>query len=167
MAAPSVARTLQLALQGAVGAVMVAAVLLNFANVVARYVFLSPIAAAEEILQLMNVWIVMLGAATITREHRHLQMDVVYQALPRGVRRLSDALTTTLTLLLTGYVIVQAFRVIGVLYATGTRSVAAGLPMAFMYAAMPLGFGCGALFLAQRLRGLAAERRAAPGANLP
>ena len=53
-------------LKGVCG-VMITAVLLNFANVVGRYVLLQPIVVAEEVLQFMNVWVVMLGAATITR----------------------------------------------------------------------------------------------------
>ena len=164
MAPRSALGVLQVGLEAAVGSVMIAAVLLNFANVVGRYLLFRPIVAAEEILQLMNVWVVMLGAATITRENRHLQVDVLYRALPPALRRASDRLATVLALALTAYVIVQAFRVMAVLHASDHRSVAAGIPMAFMYAAMPVGFGCGALFLLRRLRTLAGER--APGSEV-
>lgn len=161
MPRPAGLDVLKAGLEAAVGAVMIGAVLLNFGNVVARYVFLRPFAPAEEILQFMDVWIVMLGAATITREHRHLQMDVLYRALSPSLRRASDLLSAVLTLVLTGYVIVQALRIMLLLHGSGTRSVAASLPMALMYASMPLGFGCGALFLAARLRALAASHASA------
>ena len=159
MRRPSGLRALQVGLEAAVGGVMIAAVFLNFANVVARYLLLRPIVGAEEILQYMNVWVVMLGAATIMRENRHLRMDALYQVVPPALRWAIDVLTTVLELTLTAYVIAQAFRVMAILYASGQRSVIAGIPMALMYAALPLGFGCGVVFLLARLRTLAAARR--------
>jgi TRAP-type C4-dicarboxylate transport system permease small subunit len=50
------------------------------------------------------------------------------------------------------YVIAQAGRIIGLRHANGIRSVTAGIPLALMYASMPLGFGSGVLFLLARLR---------------
>ncbi len=158
---------LKAGLEAAVGGGMIAAVLLNFANVIARYVLLQPIVVAEEILQLMNVWVVILAAAAITREERHLKMEFVYDALPPAWRRGIAMLMTVLELGLTGYVIAQAVRVMTILYASGQRSVIAGIPMALMYAALPLGFGCGAVFLLYRLRTLVATRRALGPAPRP
>ena len=47
------------------------------------------------------------------------------------------------------------------------RSVTAGIPMALMYASMPLGFGCGLLFLVARLRAPAAMVVPATGPEMP
>ena len=143
---------LRAGLQGAVGGVMLAAVLLVFANVVARYVFSRPFVGAEEILQLMDVWVVMLGFGVIVRDNRHLNMDLLYLALPPRLRRAVDVFITLLELALGGYVIAQAWRVNALLWATETRSVAAGIPMALMFASIVLGFGSGVLFLLARLR---------------
>jgi TRAP-type C4-dicarboxylate transport system permease small subunit len=143
---------LRAGLEGAVGAVMLAAVLLNLANVIARYVFSSPIAAAEEILQFMDVWVVMLGAAVIVREHRHLNMDLLHQAMPPAWRRRVDRVVTVVEVALALYVIAQAGRIIALLHGNGIRSVTAGIPLALMYLSMPLGFGCGVIFLLARLR---------------
>jgi len=142
---------LRVALQAAVGGVMLAAVFLIFVNVVARYVFSWPFAGAEEILQLMDVWVVMLGAAVIVRENRHLNMDLLYLAMPSRLRRAVDVFITLLELALAGYVIAQAWRVIALLWATDTRTVASGIPLALMYAALVIGFGSGVLFLIARL----------------
>lgn len=146
---------LRAGLEAVVGGVMVAAVFLNAANVVARYVFFRPIVPAEEVLQYMNVWIVLLGMATITRDARHLQMDVVYQLLPPALRRATDAFSLLLELAVSVYVIAQAWRAITILHASGQTSVTAGIPVALMYAALPIGFGCSALFLLARCGALA------------
>ncbi len=138
-------------LETIVGAIMLAAVVINFANVVARYVFFRPIVWAEEAMQFSNVWVVMLGAAIVTRYHGHLQMDALSNLMPRRLRRVVDILLTVLTLVLSGYIIVEAARVIALMVATGQSSVIAGIPMRLVYLAIPLGFGCGLLLVARRL----------------
>jgi TRAP-type C4-dicarboxylate transport system permease small subunit len=79
-----------------VGAIMIAAVVINFANVVARYLFLSPFIWAEETMQFLNVWAVLLGAAVVTRRNTHLKMDALYGAVPPRVRRVLDAVAAGL-----------------------------------------------------------------------
>lgn len=148
MTAASLEGALTRTLRFAVGALMISAVTLNFANVVGRYVFLKAFVWAEEVLQFVNVWVVMLGAALVTSKGSHLKMDVLYALAPPRLRRALDTLSDILALGISLYVIDQSVGVIWVLSATGQRSVIARLPMSLMYAAIPLGFGCGAFFLA-------------------
>ena len=142
----SLARLLQLL----VGAIMIAAVLINFANVVGRYVFLRPLAWAEETMQFLNIWAVMLGAAVVTRNGGHLKMDAVYNTMPLRVRGILDGVANVLALTVFLYVIVQSLQMITMLAATGQRSVIARVPMTLIYAAIPLGFGCAVFFLLLR-----------------
>ncbi len=79
-----------------VGSLMLGAVLLNFANVVGRYLFRSPFVWAEEIMQFMHIWAVMLGAAIVTRSGIHLKMDAAYNLVPRPARRIVDLVTNEL-----------------------------------------------------------------------
>ncbi len=46
------------ALRFFIGLLMIAAVLVNFSNVVARYVFSQPFVWAEETMQFMHIWAV-------------------------------------------------------------------------------------------------------------
>jgi TRAP-type C4-dicarboxylate transport system permease small subunit len=134
-------------LQFLVGVIMIGAVLVNFANVVGRYAFLRPFVWAEEVMQFLNIWVVMLGAAVITRKGTHLRMDAVYNLASPSVRRVLDTLTNLLALAVLLYVIVQSLQMIRMLAATGQRSVIARVPMNLMYAAIPVGFGCAIFFL--------------------
>ena len=134
-------------LQFVVGIVMISAVLVNFTNVVGRYAFLRPFVWAEEVMQLLNVWAAMLGAAVVTRNGAHLRMDALYNWVSPRTRRVLDALTNVLTLAVALYVIAQSLQMIRMLAATGQRSVIARVPMNVMYAAIPLGFGGAILFL--------------------
>ena len=125
---------------------MLAAIGVNFANVVARYVFLRPFPWAEETMQFLAVWLVMLGAAVITRNREHLRMDAVLVGVPSRVRRGLEAFNTLVAVAICVYVVVQSVQVVQLLTSTGQRSVIARLPMSQMYAAVLLGFGFSALF---------------------
>ena len=135
------------ALRFVIGLLMIAAVTVNFANVVGRYLFSKPFIWAEESMQFMHIWVVMLGAAILTSHGTHLKMDAVYiLALPR-LRRVLDVLTNLLGIAVSLYIIVQATQMIQMLTANGQRSVIGRIPMNLMYSAIPLGFGCGVLLL--------------------
>ena len=125
---------------------MLAAILVNFANVIARYVVLRPFPWAEETMQFLDVWMVMLGAAVVTRNGEHLRMDALFLFVPAGVRRALEAVNTGLGVAICLYVVVQALDVVRLLSSTGQRSVIARVPMNAMYASVLLGFGLSALF---------------------
>ena len=55
-------------------------------NVIARYVFNSPIAWAEEFARYAFVWVVFLGAVACTKQKRHIVIDAVVVVLPRRAR---------------------------------------------------------------------------------
>ena len=130
-----------------VGLLMVTAVTVNFANVVARYVFLKPFVWAEEAMQFMHIWIVLLGAAVLTSHGTHLKMDAAYIMASPKMRRGLDVFTNLLSIGVSAYVVAYSSEMISMLAATGQRSVIARVPMTFMYAVIPLGFGCGILLL--------------------
>ena len=157
MAHTSVGSLIARVLRFIVGSLMIAAVAVNFGNVVGRYVFSKPLIWGEEVMQFMNVWAVMLGAAVITFHASHLRMDAFYNLAPRPLRRVLDVLTNILAILVSLYIIYQSIQMIGMLSTTGQGSVIARVPMNWMYTAIPLGFGCGVLFLViwlfQRWRG--------------
>src|SRR5215510_15490301 len=131
--ADAAARSLTTLLRSVAGAMMLAAIGVNFANVVARYVFLRPLPWAEETMQFLDVWMVMLGAAVITRRGEHLRMDALYHFVPAWVRRGLDAFSALLAIAICLYVVVQTVDVVRLLSATGQRSVIARSSMIFPY----------------------------------
>lgn len=128
-----------------IGPLIISAVLINFANIVGRYVFRRPFIWSDEVMQFMHIWVVMLGAAILTSRGTHLKMDAVYiLAWPR-LRRALDVLTNVLGIAVSLYVIFYSVQMIWMLAVTGQRSVIARIPMGLMYASIPLGFGSGIL----------------------
>src|ERR1035437_9682845 len=66
----------------------IAAVGLNFFNVVGRYGFGVTILSADEIQIFIMVFMAFLGAAVVAWRGQHLRMDVLVNALPTPIRRL-------------------------------------------------------------------------------
>jgi len=141
-----VERSLTGLLRSIAGAAMLVALGVNFANVVARYIFLRPFPWAEETMQFLDVWMVMLGAAVITRNGEHLRMDALYHFVPAWVQRGLDVLSVVAGVAISLYVVIQSVDVVTMLSRTGQRSVIARLPMNVMYMSVLLGFGFAALF---------------------
>ena len=65
-----------------IGSLVLFGIAVNFGNVVGRYVFLSPIIWAEEIMIYIMVWTVFVGSILVTWEGSHLKMDFFTILLP-------------------------------------------------------------------------------------
>jgi TRAP-type C4-dicarboxylate transport system permease small subunit len=139
-------------IRAVLGTLILVGVVINFANVVGRYVFLKPIIWAEEVLVFIMIWGVMLGATLVTWENQHLRMDAVYHLTPPRVRRWLNLLSTLAFLLAGVFLLVQSARVVALVAGTGQRSVVAEIPMVIPYGALPVSFGVMVIVLVWRFR---------------
>ena len=133
--------TLNRGLRRLLGTVLIAAVLINLANVVGRYVFSRPIQATDEILVYLFVWCVFLGAVLVSWEGRQLRMDALSTVLPAPARTVLNALALALFVGMALFVIAQSMSFLARIHEVGQKSIATGIPMVFPHAAIPLGFG--------------------------
>jgi len=137
---------------------LVLAVLVNFANVVARYGFHRPLLGADELQVFLMVWMTFLGVVVVTWRRMHLRMDLVAERLPAPARawlRLAEALATAA---LGALVLGESCRYVAQMFAVGRRSDALGLPVWIPHASVAIAFGLIALIAVYRL-----ARRAARG----
>ena len=79
-----IARVIELTLALA----FILAVLLNFANVVGRYLLGISLLGSDEVQVFIMVAMTFLGAAVVTRRNLHLRMDVLVRFLPAPAQRL-------------------------------------------------------------------------------
>lgn len=79
---PDLARPLRLI----VGILFAAIVALTIAQVGFRYLLGAPLIWSEELAKLLLVWMVFLGAAAVAFDGKHLDVDVVFKALPPAAR---------------------------------------------------------------------------------
>lgn len=124
-----------------IGAIILLAIAINFANIVGRYVFLAPLPWAEEILVFLVIWGVCLGASAVTYDRRHLVMDLFSASFPPRLRIVLDALTLVAMVGFCGFACIQAWKIVAIMARNGQVSITAGVPMTVPYAAFVAGFG--------------------------
>lgn len=116
---------------------MAAMVALVFANVVMRHGFRYSLVWAEELSQLLMVWIVFLGAGLALREGRHVAVEFFLDRMAPARRA---AVRTAIFVALAIFLV--ALFVLGlryVLFAIGQETPVLNLPYAIPYACLPLG----------------------------
>ncbi len=130
---------------------LLVAVALNFANIVGRYVFFAPIAAAEEVMLFFLVATVFLGHGVVGWQGRQIRMDVVLHLLPAAWRRRFDVFADLATIVVSVALIAVGWPVIQMLAEFDERSQVADIPMVIPQALVPIGLGLNAILVAARL----------------
>jgi TRAP-type transport system small permease protein len=140
----------------------IAAVTLNFVNVIGRYVFGSTILSADELQIFIMVFMTFFGAAVVAWRNRHLRMDVVVNALPSGIRRTIRIGELVTIVILASFVLWNSTYYAEQMYYIGRVSDMARVPMWIPHGAVAVGFGLMALIaclrLAQILTGQESDR---------
>jgi len=135
----------------AAGTMLMAAVAINFVNIIGRYVFSDSISWAEEAMLFLTIGCVFLAAAPVGYLGRHIHMDVVVLMLPRPARRFfewfSDLVTIATCLALAAF----AWPVVSMLAELDERSDTASIPLVIPQAALPVGLLLMALLITARL----------------
>lgn len=119
----------------------ISAVLLNFGNVVGRYVFGVSLLGADELQVFIMIAMTFLGAAVVARRNMHLRMDVLVRFLPAPVQVLLRVVEQVLLAVLAGFVLSQSYFYAGRMWMIGRTSDMTGLPMWIPHGFVVLGFG--------------------------
>jgi TRAP-type C4-dicarboxylate transport system permease small subunit len=144
-------RGLVAGVQGLTAVMMLAAVVLNSANIVGRYVLFRPIASAEEIMLFLLVGTVFLGNAIVGYEGKQLRMDIILQALPPALRRAFDIAADIAMISVCVILIVLSWPAIQMLAEFNERSATAEVHLAIPQALVPIGLGLNAFLVSVRL----------------
>jgi TRAP-type C4-dicarboxylate transport system permease small subunit len=131
---------------------MLAAVAINFANIVARYVFGEAIFWTEEVLGFLMIYSVFLSAVTIAFNAENINMDLFYARFSKPLRRGVNTAILVVFVLACGFMAMQSSKVFALHLRNGTKSVAAGVPMVLPHSALVVGFSLMALALCWRSR---------------
>ena len=137
----------------------IAAVALNFINVVGRYGFGSSILSADELQIFIMVFMTFLGAAVVAWRNQHLRMDVVVNALPAPIRRLIKIAELATIVILTAFVLWNSTYYAEQMFDIGRVSDMAQVPMWIPHGAVAAGFGLMAFIACVRLVQVLAGRR--------
>jgi TRAP-type C4-dicarboxylate transport system permease small subunit len=139
-------------------ALLIAAVAINFSNVFSRYILDQPFSWGDEAMGFLQVALVVIGAALVTRANAHLRMDALEHFMSPRVKRWLDIAVCIVTVVVAVTVVVMSWRIAAGMFENDTRSVALDMPLGIPYSAFVVGFGLMALFAALRLAALLRRR---------
>ena len=138
-AAERVAEWLSRSVNALLGAGMIASVLLNCANVLARYVFGIALVGADELMIYGMVATIFLGGISVTWKEAHLRLDVLVETMPPAVRGAARRCSNLVLALLCGTVGYTSASMALEMAHFDQRSLAAGLPMVIPHGAVAIG----------------------------
>jgi TRAP-type C4-dicarboxylate transport system permease small subunit len=134
------------------GVLVLAAVAINIANVIGRYVFDAPVPWAEEVMSYGIIWGVFIAVAAITYQGNHLRMDLLVIGAHGWFARALGALTVGLMVLCSIFVMTQSLQIVRLYAATWETSMGARIPLVYAHAALLVGFFMMALAAIVRAR---------------
>ena len=134
------------------GGLFFAGVAINIFNVVARYVFASPVFWAEEILVFIVIWTVFLVAGTVTYRGAHLNMDLIYSGMNRHWKLGVNAAILVTLIASTSFAAFQSAKIVMLHYRNHGVTAATDIPLWIPISALLFGFSFMALAAIVRFR---------------
>lgn len=131
-----------------------------FTNVVLRYTVGESLVWAEEVSRYLMIWLTLLGTGLVLRHGGHIAIDNLQDALPGGTPGLASQALRVLNLLLM-LVFFAGMIFAGWQYCQRTMfqtAAATQIPMAYIYAALPIGFALAVVHLGLIARRYVAAR---------
>lgn len=136
-------------------AAMLAAICVSiFLGVFARYFLHIGLGWTEETARFLQIWMTFLGASIAVKRWGHFQLMLLEARLPPRLRRCTRLFATAMVVLLSGGLLVQGIRLVGVTW--NQSSPMLGVPIGAVYLVVPasgvlmLVFGLGHLVAAWR-----------------
>jgi TRAP-type C4-dicarboxylate transport system permease small subunit len=118
---------------------MLAMVVVIFAQVVARYAFSNSLSWSEEVGRYLFVWMTFIGAAIAVRNRLHVSLDMFVTKFPSPLQKLCLVIGYVSMMIFTGVLIYGGYRF--VMRGSQQISAAMQLPMHYVYVVLPVGGG--------------------------
>jgi TRAP-type C4-dicarboxylate transport system permease small subunit len=134
------------------GTLFLLAVVLNFVNVIGRYVFGMPVFWAEETLTFTIIWIVFLVAGTVTYRGAHLNMDLLYTRMPPFWQRVVNISIAVSLIACALFAAVESWTIVSLHYRTQGVTAGTNIPLFIPHSALLFGFSFMALAAIVRFR---------------
>jgi len=132
-----------------IAAVIVGVIItINFAAVIMRYSFNSPIIWCEEVSLILFVWFVFLALGPVTRKHGGVSLDFFIDLLPLKVRNIVQLVVQLVSILVYIIIIIFTFNLINVSQYRFTPILQ--IPYKYIYFPIIIGMGFSALFLCEK-----------------
>ena len=124
----------------ACGVLLLAAIVINIANVVGRYVFGISVPWAEEVMSYIIIWGVFISIGAITYQGLHLRMDLLVLTVRGKLAMVLGGITVILILACALFVMRQSYHILTFYIGNGETSMGARIPLVYPHAALVVGY---------------------------
>lgn len=114
---------------------------LNFANIVSRYVLHSSIAFTEELTVMAFVWVSFIGAATAYKRGAHLGMSFVVDHFPKKGQAIFVVFSVACSVVMLAILLKSGITMVQGQIMLNSKTPALGLPSALQGLSIPVGAG--------------------------
>ena len=142
-------RLVEWILEGLIAVIVGVFCLLTIAQVIARYGFNSPFTWSEETGRYLFIWAMMLATALGVRRKVHIGFDLFLNWLKGTKKRWMEFVNYVVIMIFA--VLVFVFGIVLFLSVKNTVTGGLGLPLGYVYSAVPVGFFVMILFVAESL----------------
>lgn len=148
---PTIVAWIETGLRLLTGGLFSAAILLNFANIVGRYLLSAPIYWAEEVTILLVIWAVFLIGFELTLRGDQLKMGLLTAIVSARCDYIVQAILSLFGALIAAYMVYESVFVVAMVARFAQTTVVAELPKWVLFSAITAGFSL--IALACLLRG--------------
>jgi C4-dicarboxylate transporter DctQ subunit len=125
-------------------------VAINGANVVARYLFLSPFSWAEELMLFLMILSVFSGAIAVTWRNMHIGIDTFVEMMPAALRQAALTIGSLVSVAAILVIVQASAHIVSLLFQIDQRSEALELPSWIPQSFLTIGLAVIALLIAVR-----------------
>jgi C4-dicarboxylate transporter DctQ subunit len=126
-------------------------IVVSFSNVILRYVFLRPIAWAEELMLFLMIFSVYAGAVSVAWEQRHIRLEGLRNMAPPRFRRAIEIASAMVLVAILVPIIYSSTTVVVLLQEMGQTSDAMQAPMWLPQVIVPVGLALIAVIAVVRI----------------
>jgi TRAP-type C4-dicarboxylate transport system permease small subunit len=117
-------------------ALLVAIVLMIFANVVGRYFFRAPLHWSDELAQYLFLWLSYLGALAALMKGQHYSVSLLIEALPKSLSISVKAISHVILIVILGILIWYGWKMVDILKFQKTPALR--MSVYYFYLALPV-----------------------------
>jgi len=108
-----------------------------FYQIIMRFIFKSANSWSEELTRYSFIWMSMLGASIATRRSKNMDVDFIVNLMPKTLKIINSIFTKSLIIAFLLVVVIYGINLVDITF----KQLSPGLrlPMAYMYASVPVG----------------------------
>ncbi|MBQ9091633.1 MAG: TRAP transporter small permease [Anaerotignum sp.] len=123
-----------------IGIIMAYTTVVMIVEVIGRYLFAHSFSWSEELVRYSFAWFTMLGASYAVREKANICVDGLLKKLPEKLANVIELFGELLCVAFMLYLTSTAAKYTMFIYNGGSLASATRIPMAYVYASVPVGF---------------------------